>query len=89
MTVDELIEASRHLNLADQSRLLAALAQQLAVAMTTRTNAEPDGPSTEAVDDLAEILQLADTYGVATGTRDHAHHHDHYLYGTPKQETDL
>ena len=44
---------------------------------------DSDSIPNSAWDDLA---QLAKTCQVKTGMGDLAHQHDHYIYGTPKQE---
>lgn len=48
MTVDELLAASRHLTLSEQSRLLAALAQQIAAAVASASAATPAPPAAPA-----------------------------------------
>jgi hypothetical protein len=83
MTIDDILAASRRLTLAEQSRLLAALAQQIAAAVATEQEATTEADA--APDSWAQILQLADQHGVATGIGDLAHQHDHYLYGTPRR----
>jgi hypothetical protein len=83
MTVDDILAASRRLTLAEQSRLLAALAQQIAAAVAAEQVATTEADA--APDSWAQILQLADQHGVATGIGDLAHQHDHYLYGTPRR----
>lgn len=85
-TIDDILAASRRLTLAEQSRLLAALAQQVAAAVAAGQEA-PAAPETEEQpDSWAQILQLAEQYGVATGIGDLAHQHDHYIYGTPRRD---
>jgi hypothetical protein len=83
MTIDDILAASRRLTLAEQSRLLAALAQQIAAAVATEQVATTEADA--ATDSWSQILQLADQHGVATGIGDLAHQHDHYLYGTPRR----
>jgi hypothetical protein len=84
MTVDDILAASRRLTLAEQSRLLAALAQQIAAAVATEQVATTSDAEEAKPDSWAQILQLADQHGVATGIGDLAHQHDHYIYGTPR-----
>ncbi|NJP07345.1 MAG: hypothetical protein HC837_17845 [Chloroflexaceae bacterium] len=83
MTSHEILAASRRLTLAEQSRLLAALAQQIAAAVAAEQQANARTPAADQLDSWTQILQLAAQHGVATGIGDLAHQHDHYIYGTP------
>lgn len=86
MTIDDILAASRRLTLAEQSRLLAALAQQVAAAVAAGQEAPAAAGTEEQPDSWAQILQLAEQHGVATGIGDLAHQHDHYIYGTPRRD---
>ncbi|NJL06793.1 MAG: hypothetical protein HC911_18210 [Chloroflexaceae bacterium] len=88
MTVDDILAASRRLTLADQSYLVAALAQQLALTLAAAPSPAAPAPAPPAPDSWAQLMQLVEDYGVRTGIGDLAHQHDHYLYGTAPRGVD-
>ncbi|NJO06559.1 MAG: hypothetical protein HC876_14110 [Chloroflexaceae bacterium] len=83
VSADDLFQQALQLPLAEQTRLLAALAARLPIALASEAaSAAAEPPEQE----WSAWLQLVDQYGVATGIADLAHQHGHYVHGAPRKE---